>query len=530
MKKNTKKIKKIIKHKFNSNMSLEDNMINKGLSQYSTNEIIEFINQLGLDNYSKKIEQLQIDGYDLSIINDNLINSLEILNPHDLNKLKKNIHLKLIQQLQIGFSYLGHIYPLQLDYIPDLTIDNISKNLSIAFNIKEPFLLSTMDNQMLSPQIKFIDLFLIEPDRYKILKIFNPKEISSQIINKNNQQKTYSNFDIRKSSPIITKNIDLNKKEIENIAYKVHMNENRPHSITKDQMNLYKPELNENIESTSQIKSNNYSTDYGLYKNFKPTNNILTQNNQIDNKINISNPNNISSQINQYQQKTKSSDILGDLNNNLKLMKDNILNNNILQDNNQITNISPQKKNYTVLNTYNQNNKENLQNPTLESLVQESPDPRLYQDKIQMIENMNLNKKKPNYNYNVNSGKTNNNITEPSVAQQADIILKKYQSEQRVFRPNSNIQTETNLSFDNKKFQKYNQNPLEEINDKYKNIGINRINKDELNNINNFPITNQNKVALSLRGTNENYDIERKPIQMTQKIESYKYMNIEKGE
>ena len=108
--------------------------------------------------------------------------------------------------------------------------------------------------------------------------------------------------------------------------------------------------------------------------------------------------------------------------------------------------------------------------------------------------------------------------------------MKKYQSEQRVFRPNSNIQTETNLSFDNKKLQKYNQNPLEEINDKYKNIGINRINKDELNNINNFPITNQNKVALSLRGTNENYDIERKPIQMTQKIESYKYMNIEKGE
>jgi hypothetical protein len=211
-------------------------------------------------------------------------------------------------------------------------------------------------------------------------------------------------------------------------------------------------------------------------------------------------------------------------------MKDNILNNNILQDNNQITNISPQKKNYTVLNTYNQNNKQNLQNPTLESLVQESPDPRLYQDNIQMIDNININKNKSKYNYNVNSGKTNNNITEPSVAQQADIILKKYQSEQRVFRPNSNIQTETNLSFDNKKLQKYNQNPLEEINDKYKNIGINRINKDELNNINNFPITNQNKVALSLRGTNENYDIERKPIQMTQKIESYKYMNIEKGE
>ena len=512
-------------------MSLEGNIINKGLSQYSTNDVIEFINQLGLDNYSKKFEQLQIDGYDLSIINDNLIQSLEILNPHDLNKLKKNIHLKLIQQLQIGFSYLGHIYPLQLDYIPDLTIDNISKSISIAFNIKEPFLLSTMDNQMLSPQIKFIDLFLIEPDGYKILKIFNPKEISSQIINKNHPQKSYSNFDIRKSSPMITKNIDLNKKEIENIQYKINMNENRSHSITKDQMNNYKQQINENIESTPQIKSNNYSTDYGLYKNFKPTNNILTSNNQIDNKINIPTQNNISSQINQYQQKNKSSDILGDLNNNLKLMKDNILNNNILQDNNQITNMSPQKQNYSMLNAYNEINKQNLQNPTLESLVQESPDPRLYQDNIQMIDNININKNKSKYNYNVNSGKTNNNITEPSVAQQADIILKKYQSEQRVFRPNSNIQTETNISIDNKKFQKYNQNPLEEINDKYKNMNINRINKDQSNNIGNFTITNQNKGSLSLRGINDNnYNIERKPIQMSQKIDSYKYMNIEKGE
>ena len=69
-------------------MSFEGNKFNKGLSQYSTNEVIEFAKQLGLDNYSKKIEELQIDGYDLSIINDNLIKSLEILNPHDLIKKK----------------------------------------------------------------------------------------------------------------------------------------------------------------------------------------------------------------------------------------------------------------------------------------------------------------------------------------------------------------------------------------------------------------------------------------------------------
>ena len=80
-------------------------------------------------------------------------------------------------------------------------------------------------------------------------------------------------------------------------------------------------------------------------------------------------------------------------------MKDNILNNNILQDNNSITNISPQKQNYSMLNAYNEINKQNLQNPTLESLVQESPDPRLYQDNIQMIDNININKNKSKYNY-----------------------------------------------------------------------------------------------------------------------------------
>ena len=502
-------------------MSFEGNKFNKGLSQYSTNEVIEFAKQLGLDNYSKKIEELQIDGYDLSIINDNLIKYLEILNPHDLNKLKKNIHLKLIQQLQIGFSYLGHIYPLQLDYIPDLTVDNISKNISIAFNIKEPFLLSTMDNQILTPQIKFIDLFLIDPERYKILKIFNPKEISNQIINNNNQQKY--NFDLKKNSPMIQKtNLDIGKKEIETIQYK--LNENRPHSISKEQMN-YKQLNNENIESTPQIKSHNFQMDYNIYKTFKPNNipipnSQLNQINPLENKKNLTTQNSTSSQLN--FPKTKSADILGDLNNNLKLMKENILNNNILQDNNNnpITNIS---SNFQMINTYQQ---QNLQNPTLESLVQESPDPRLYKENIQID-----NRKKQNYNNFINNDNISNNIQETSVAQQADIILKKYQSEQRVFRPNSNIQSEGNI--DNKKFQKYSQNPLEELNDKYKNMdkfNFGRFNKDDLSNINYSLPNNQNKTPLSLR-TNDNFNIERKPIQMSQKIESYKYMknlNLEK--
>ena len=39
-------------------MSFEGNKFNKGLSQYSTNEVIEFAKQLGIDNYSKKIRRI----------------------------------------------------------------------------------------------------------------------------------------------------------------------------------------------------------------------------------------------------------------------------------------------------------------------------------------------------------------------------------------------------------------------------------------------------------------------------------------
>ena len=61
-------------------------------------------------------------------------------------------------------------------------------------------------------------------------------------------------------------------------------------------------------------------------------------------------------------------------------------------------------------------------------------------------------------------------------------------------------------------------------------FNIGRFNKDDLSNINYSLPNNQKKTPLSLI-TNDNFNIERKPIQMSQKIESYKYMknlNLEK--
>ena len=314
-------------------MSKEENK--KYISTYTTKEVTEFLKSLGLEELNQKIEELQIEGYDLCINNDALFNSLEILNPHNLIKLKKNIHLELLKELKIYFSFLGNLYPIQLENDPNLTIENISQNISEAFNIKEKFALSTMDNKILSSKLKFINLFLLEPEKYKTIKIFNPKEINNNhniIINKNKI------FDTT-PSPISRKS-DIIKKEIENFPYIYTSNTN---TIPNEDNQIIKNQINNNVEKDQminiQIREKNEFDINNINEN-KEQNNLFSNNYQFDNNrksINIFKKDSFSSphfspsqSYNKSNQRNqKKIDILGDLSNNLKLMKENLLKNNI---------------------------------------------------------------------------------------------------------------------------------------------------------------------------------------------------------
>ena len=295
-------------------MSKEENK--KYISTYTTKEVSEFLKSLGLEELNQKIEELQIEGYDLCINNDALFNSLEILNPHNLIKLKKNIHLELLKELKINFSFLGNLYQIQLEYDPNLTIENISQNISEAFNIKEKFALSTMDNKILSSKLKFINLFLLEPEKYKTIKIFNPKETNNKIINKNKI------FDTT-PSPISRKS-DIIKKEIENFPYIYTSNTN---TIPNEENQIIKNQSNNNTEKEQminiQIREKNEFDNININEN-KEQNNLFSNNYQFDNNrksINIfkkdsfSSPHFSPSQSynHSYQRNQKKIDILGDL-------------------------------------------------------------------------------------------------------------------------------------------------------------------------------------------------------------------------
>jgi hypothetical protein len=307
-------------------MSKEENK--KYISTYTTKEVSEFLKSLGLEELNPKIEELQIEGYDLCINNNDLFNSLEILNPHNLIKLKKNINLELLKELKIYFSFLGNLYPIQLENDPNLTIENISQNISEAFNINEKFALSTMDNKILSSKLKFINLFLLEPEKYKTIKIFNPKEINynqNQLINKNKM------FDTT-PSPISRKS-DIIKKELENIPYTYTSNTN----TFQNEENQFIKNQNNNKEKEQMI---NIQIDNNYMKDNKEPNNYFPNNYQYDNNrksINIFKKDSFSSphfspsqSYNKINQRNQNKiDILGDLSNNLKLMKENLLKNNI---------------------------------------------------------------------------------------------------------------------------------------------------------------------------------------------------------
>ena len=77
-------------------MLKEENSNIKFISNYNCNEVCEFVKSIGLEELINKIEELNIEGYDLCLDNDDLFKSLEISKPNNLIQLNKNIKLKLL--------------------------------------------------------------------------------------------------------------------------------------------------------------------------------------------------------------------------------------------------------------------------------------------------------------------------------------------------------------------------------------------------------------------------------------------------
>ena len=86
-------------------MLKEENSNIKFISNYNCNEVCEFIKSIGLEELINKIEELNIEGYDLCLDNNDLFSSLEISNPHNLIKLKKKHKIKTFRRITNKFFF-----------------------------------------------------------------------------------------------------------------------------------------------------------------------------------------------------------------------------------------------------------------------------------------------------------------------------------------------------------------------------------------------------------------------------------------
>jgi len=267
--------------------------MSKEISQWNSQEVLLFLKNLNISNKTIQIfEKNLIDGYDLCKLNeDDNYKKLDLNNNiHEKNSINKNIYIQLLEQLKINFFYNSQNFTFQLDFLPVVTVDNLCDIICKCINKpKENFILSTMDDQILLPQLNIIENLLLNPEKYKNLKIFN----SQEKINTN----IYSSF----NSKQMLNNNTLNDNKINNNNI---LNDNNKFSNT----------FPSNI--TTQITTRNIPTPTKYSNTVNNNNNLNIENNNNLNKFNS----NLESYKNKYEN-LKSFDIkteLNPLNNNNK--------------------------------------------------------------------------------------------------------------------------------------------------------------------------------------------------------------------
>lgn len=323
--------------------------------------------------------------------------------------------------------YEGKRITVQLDFEPSFTAEMLAVSLCDLFHIQDKIYLSTADGEVLMPNIKIVELILLNPKKYKQLKILSEKDsysIQSNKVSMNNaygsgnQIKSYdessnanqSKFNDTDSRLKATKDnyplYDQPKKYEKNDIEKEYLmyKESKKSNISIDNINPSSNMINEQI--SSQNNNNNKSEQYKSYKDkeFQRSYNPLDMQRY---SVNVSaNANNQEQQGSNYLPQHNN---FNDTNN----LKDNLHLNEMK--------VNEDYSNYNNKNYYSYDKSK----PNLNNDFRPSPSlsPSSLDNNIQ---------KEQYRNYNVNSNQPQTQFKEDS---------RKYASEKRIFRssdPNAN--------------------------------------------------------------------------------------------
>ena len=288
-------------------------MNSKPFSTYNLSEILNWLNQIDLQRYSSNFSSMSICGYDLCYLTNSDFSLLGINNLHDKNILIQNIREKTLEQLKLNFTYNKKNVLIQLDFDSNYNIKDLEIFLKEIFglnNNEKIFIMCKNGKEILTPNLKIVDLILLNPLKYKNLIIVN--EIN------NNNNSIFNEIDIYNNN---------------------NSNEIRKKENKKCFRNLSNPNFNSSTFDLN-IKLNNEGSRNEIFFNKNNNNNIKKENNKINNTTNFYDKN-----INYERPKINTNEIINNNNNN---------NNNVIYNLKSNVDVF---KNYNKFNhKYNNNN------------------------------------------------------------------------------------------------------------------------------------------------------------------------------
>jgi len=331
----------------------------KPFSTYNLSEILNWLNQIDLQRYSSNFSSMSICGYDLCYLTNSDFSLLGINNLHDKNILIQNIREKTLEQLKLNFNFNKKNVLIQLDFDSNYTIKDLENFLKDIFNINKEekiFIICKNGKEILTPNLKIVDLILLNPLKYKNLIIV--KDINNIMFNELNDIGIYNNN---------------------------NNNENRKRENKKCIRNLSNPNFNSStFDLNSKLNSEGSRNDI-FYKNNNNNELKKVNNNKINNTTNYYDKN-----INYERPKINTNEMINSNNiiYNLKANVDVFKNYNKYSSTNHNHNNNINHHNNTFNNTLKMNNSMN----NLKKLNKEN--------------NINYN----NLNYHINNNNNNNNI------------------------------------------------------------------------------------------------------------------------
>ena len=204
-------------------------MSGKDLSTWEWNDVKEWLTNNKMDKYISNFQKCQVNGYDLCYLANEDFNEMSISSFHDKNIILKSIRTLTLEQLKLKISYENKTINVQLDFDPSFTVDILSNELRELFHIQNKIYLTTgYDNEILMPNLKIVELILLNPTKYKQIKILNERDsgLFNSNVNDYSLQKTkqlystnYSLYEQQNKYPS-TNNVSVNIPSILNVPKK----------------------------------------------------------------------------------------------------------------------------------------------------------------------------------------------------------------------------------------------------------------------------------------------------------------------